>query len=33
VVDQSSFYVGYGFAMTDAAWYTDILRFEYRWSF
>lgn len=33
VVDQGSFYVGYGFAMTDAAWYTDILRFEYRWSF
>ena len=33
VVDQGSFYVGYGHALTDAAWYNDILRFEYRWSF
>lgn len=33
VVDQGSFYVGYGHALTDAAWYTDIVRFEYRYSF
>jgi hypothetical protein len=31
--DQSSFYVGYGFAMTDAQWYDKILRLEYRYSF
>ncbi len=28
--DYSSFYVGYGKALTDAKWYDDILRFEYR---
>ena len=33
VVDQGSFYAGYGHALTDAAWYTDIVRFEYRYSF
>ncbi|HET9270535.1 MAG TPA: transporter [Vicinamibacterales bacterium] len=33
VVDRGSFYVGYGHALTDAAWYTDIVRFEYRYGF
>ena len=28
-----SLYVGYGHALTDAKWYEDILRVEYRWSF
>lgn len=28
-----SFYVGYGRVLSDAAWYQDILRFEYRYSF
>jgi len=32
-VDRGSFYAGYGHALTDAAWYTDIVRFEYRYSF
>lgn len=31
--EMSSFYVGYGFAMTDAQWYSKIVRFEYRYSF
>lgn len=31
--DKSSFYAGYGFAMTDARWYGNIVRFEYRYSF
>jgi hypothetical protein len=31
--EKSSFYVGYGFAMTDAQWYSNIVRFEYRYSF
>ena len=31
--ERSSFYVGYGFAMTDAQWYGKIVRFEYRYSF
>jgi hypothetical protein len=31
--DQSSIYVGFGRAVTDAAWYQDILRVEYRYSF
>jgi hypothetical protein len=30
---KSSFYVGYGRALTDAVWYSDIVRFEYRFSF
>ena len=30
---RSSFYVGYGFGLTDATWYDDILRFEYRVGF
>ena len=29
----SSIYVGYGRALTDAVWYSDIVRFEYRYSF
>jgi hypothetical protein len=33
VVDRGSFYVGWGHALTDAAWYTDIVRVEYRFSF
>lgn len=31
--DGSSFYAGYGFAMTDAKWYGKIVRFEYRRAF
>jgi hypothetical protein len=31
--DVHSIYVGYGQALTDATWYHDILRFEYRFSF
>jgi hypothetical protein len=31
--EMSSFYVGYGFAMTDDQWYGKILRMEYRYSF
>jgi hypothetical protein len=31
--DRGSFYIGYGKALTDAKWYDDILRFEYRYSF
>jgi hypothetical protein len=30
---ESSFYVGYGHALTTATWYDDIVRFEYRYSF
>jgi hypothetical protein len=30
---QSSFYAGYGHALTSASWYEDIVRFEYRYSF
>jgi hypothetical protein len=29
----ASIYVGYGHALTDAVWYDDIVRFEYRFSF
>jgi hypothetical protein len=28
-----SFYIGYGHAVTDAGWYQDIVRFEYRYAF
>jgi hypothetical protein len=31
--ERNSIYVGYGHALTDAVWYTDILRIEYRYSF
>lgn len=31
--DRGSFYIGYGKALTDAKWYDDILRFEYRHGF
>ena len=31
--DRGSFYVGYGKALTDAVWYDDIVRFEYRHGF
>jgi hypothetical protein len=31
--DHGSFYVGYGRALTDAFWYHDIVRVEYRWGF
>jgi hypothetical protein len=31
--DAGSIYVGYGHALTDATWYDDILRFEYRYAF
>lgn len=31
--DEGSVYVGYGHALTEKAWYNDILRFEYRYSF
>ena len=30
---RSSFYVGYGVALTDRWWYKDIVRVEYRYSF
>lgn len=30
---RSSFYFGFGFGLTDAKWYDDILRFEYRVGF
>lgn len=33
VRDQDSLYVGYGHALTDAEWYENILRFEYRHAF
>jgi hypothetical protein len=33
VFQQGSFYVGYGFALTDQKWYDDVLRFEYRYEF
>jgi hypothetical protein len=29
----SSFYVGYGHALTDSVWYEDIVRLEYRFAF
>ena len=32
-VGNGSFYAGYGKALTDAVWYNDIVRFEYRHSF
>jgi hypothetical protein len=32
-VDRGSFYVGYGHALTDATWYDDIVRVEYRFAF
>lgn len=31
--EVSSFYIGYGHALTDDVWYKDIIRFEYRRSF
>jgi hypothetical protein len=31
--NRSAIYVGYGRALTDAVWYSDILRIEYRYSF
>jgi hypothetical protein len=31
--DRSSIYIGYGHALTDADWYDDIVRTEYRYSF
>jgi hypothetical protein len=33
VFAQGSIYVGYGLALTDASWYDDIVRFEYRYEF
>jgi hypothetical protein len=30
---RNSLYFGYGLALTDAVWYDDILRFEYRYGF
>jgi len=30
---HNSFYIGYGRALTSAVWYTDTVRFEYRYSF
>ncbi|MGE5813792.1 MAG: transporter [Acidobacteriota bacterium] len=30
---RSSFYVGWGHALTTASWYDDIVRFEYRYAF
>jgi Putative MetA-pathway of phenol degradation len=31
--DRGSIYVGYGHALTDASWYDDIVRIEYRYTF
>jgi hypothetical protein len=31
--DRHSFYVGYGFALTNVQWYDKIVRFEYRFGF
>jgi len=31
--NRSSIYVGYGHALTNAVWYSDIIRVEYRYSF
>jgi hypothetical protein len=31
--DRASIYVGYGHALTDAKWYSDIVRLEYRYMF
>ena len=31
--DRSSLYVGYGHALTDANWYHDLFRVEYRLTF
>ena len=31
--DRSSLYIGYGRALTDATWYEDIARIEFRQSF
>jgi hypothetical protein len=33
VVDKGSFYAGWGHALTDAVWYHNIFRVEYRYSF
>lgn len=33
VFAQGSIYAGYGVALTDASWYDDIVRFEYRYEF
>src|SRR5262249_26345056 len=30
---RNSFYIGYGRGLTNALWYSDIVRFEYRYSF
>jgi hypothetical protein len=30
---RGSVYAGYGKALTDAVWYNDIVRFEYRYGF
>lgn len=30
---RSSFYIGWGHALTTASWYDDIVRFEYRYAF
>jgi len=32
-IDRGSVYVGYGRALTDATWYDDVLRLEYRYAF
>lgn len=32
-VGSSSLYVGYGKALTDATWYDELIRFEYRYGF
>jgi hypothetical protein len=33
VDDRHSLYLGFGWALTDASWYNEILRVEYRYSF
>jgi hypothetical protein len=32
-VGANSLYVGWGKALTDAAWYDQLIRFEYRYGF
>jgi hypothetical protein len=33
LADRNSFYVGYGWALTDQVWYDRLFRFEYRYTF
>jgi hypothetical protein len=33
ITDRNSFYVGFGWGLTDAVWYDNIFRLEYRYAF